>query len=108
MGGDERCYVAIRISDTGTGIAPENLTRIFDPFFTTKEVGSGTGLGLAVSRRIVEEHSGWMEAENGSSGGAVFTIYIPELPIDEQDRGGNFTAGQIENLSPAVIGGGVK
>ena len=69
--------ITIRITDTGVGIDPEILPRIFDPFFTTKEVGSGTGLGLAVSRRIVEEHLGWMEAENNPSGGAVFTINIP-------------------------------
>jgi len=74
---NENDYVAIRITDTGTGINPEILPRIFDPFFTTKEVGSGTGLGLAVSRRIVEEHLGWMEAENNPAGGAVFTIYLP-------------------------------
>ncbi|NDD65455.1 MAG: HAMP domain-containing protein, partial [Acidobacteria bacterium] len=70
-------YIAIRVTDSGTGIDPEILPRIFDPFFTTKEVGSGTGLGLAVSRRIVEEHLGWMEAENHPDGGAVFTIYLP-------------------------------
>ena len=75
--GDGRRYVAIRIADTGTGIDPETMPRIFDPFFTTKEVGSGTGLGLAVSRRIVEEHLGWMEAENLPTGGAIFTVYVP-------------------------------
>lgn len=77
---DGRQYVAIRITDTGTGIAPETMPRIFDPFFTTKEVGSGTGLGLAVSRRIVEEHLGWMVAENMQGSGAVFTVYLPVEP----------------------------
>jgi two-component system sensor histidine kinase HupT/HoxJ len=53
------------------------LPHIFDPFFTTKDVGSGTGLGLAVSRRIVEEHNGRIEAANNPAGGATFTIYLP-------------------------------
>lgn len=82
---DRKRFVAVRILDTGSGIAPEHITQIFDPFFTTKEVGSGTGLGLAVSRRIVEEHQGWMEAANREAGGAVFTIYLPEAePIADQ------------------------
>ena len=111
LGGDEREFVAIRISDTGSGIAPENLTRIFDPFFTTKEVGSGTGLGLAVSRRIVEEHSGWMEAENRPSGGAVFTVYIPGNPKEIPESSTPLPPPNmaiVEDISPAVIGGGVK
>lgn len=82
---DRKRFAAVRILDTGSGIAPEHITQIFDPFFTTKEVGSGTGLGLAVSRRIVEEHQGWMEAANREAGGAVFTIYLPEAePIADQ------------------------
>jgi signal transduction histidine kinase len=72
-------FFAVRILDTGTGIAPEHLAHIFDPFYTTKEIGKGTGLGLSVSRRIIEEHGGWIEAGNHASGGAVFTIYLPKL-----------------------------
>jgi signal transduction histidine kinase len=67
------------MSDTGSGIAPENIAHIFDPFFTTKEVGQGTGLGLSVARRIVEEHDGWIEAVNREESGAAFTIWLPAI-----------------------------
>src|SRR5262245_11085262 len=70
-------FVAVRIADTGGGIAPEHLPQIFDPFFTTKEIGQGTGLGLAVSNRIIEEHGGWIEAANNDIGGATISIYLP-------------------------------
>lgn len=75
---DGKPFVAIRIADTGPGIAPEHLEQIFDPFFTTKDVGEGTGLGLAISRRIVEEHGGWIEVANQEGRGAVFTIHLPQ------------------------------
>src|SRR5262245_18117147 len=75
-----RTFVGLRVSDTGSGIAPESLAHIFDPFFTTKEVGKGTGLGLSVARRIVEEHGGWIEAANREEGGAAFTIWLPAIP----------------------------
>jgi signal transduction histidine kinase len=71
-----RQFACIRITDTGTGITPEHLPHIFDPFYTTKDVGSGTGLGLAVSRRIVEEHGGWIEVVS-EGGGAEFSVYLP-------------------------------
>jgi PAS domain S-box-containing protein len=75
-GGDT---VKLAIEDTGPGIPPENLPRIFDPFFTTKEVGQGTGLGLALTYGIVQEHGGSIQAENASGGGARFTIELPAL-----------------------------
>ena len=70
-------FAVINISDTGGSIAPENLDKIFDPFFTTKDIGQGTGLGLAVSRRIVEEHGGLIDAANNAEKGASLTIYLP-------------------------------
>ncbi|MGH9767290.1 MAG: sensor histidine kinase [Blastocatellia bacterium] len=73
-----RNFAGLRVSDTGVGIAPEHLPNIYDPFFTTKEVGQGTGLGLPISKRIVEEHEGWIEAANGAESGAVFTVYLPQ------------------------------
>jgi signal transduction histidine kinase len=79
-----RSFAALRVSDTGVGIAPDCLPYLFDPFFTTKEVGQGTGLGLPISIRIVEEHDGWIEAANRAEGGAVFTVYLPQAdPIEE-------------------------
>lgn len=71
-------FAFVKISDNGTGIAAENLEKIFDPFYTTKDIGKGTGLGLAVSHRIIEEHGGFIEAENNSDSGASFTIYLPK------------------------------
>ncbi|MBK7393189.1 MAG: HAMP domain-containing protein [Chloracidobacterium sp.] len=74
---DDKNFVVVEISDTGTGIAPDNLERIFDPFYTTKDIGEGTGLGLSVSRRIVEEHGGIIEASNNADEGASVTVYLP-------------------------------
>ena len=70
-------FVAVEISDNGTGIAPENLGRIFDPGFTTKGVKVGTGLGLAIAHRIVEEHQGKIEVESELGKGSTFRVLLP-------------------------------
>jgi len=67
----------VEIEDSGEGIAPENLHRIFDPFFTTKPVGKGTGLGLALSYRIVENHHGRIEVESDPGRGSKFRVWLP-------------------------------
>jgi hypothetical protein len=67
----------VGVRDTGIGIAPENIARIYDPFFTTKEVGQGTGLGLALSYGIVQEHGGRIFVESRPGEGAHFTIKLP-------------------------------
>ncbi len=71
----------VTITDDGTGIPAENLTRIFEPFFTTKP-GTGTGLGLWVSSTIVEKHHGRLEVRTETEGdqhGTAFTISLPAL-----------------------------
>jgi K+-sensing histidine kinase KdpD len=67
----------IRVRDNGPGIAPENLENIFDPFFSTKG-SNGTGLGLAVSRKIALEHGGELKASNHEEGGAEFQLVLPK------------------------------
>src|SRR6266850_2521798 len=70
-------HIHLSVGDTGMGIAPEHLTKIFDPFFTTKEVGSGTGLGLAVCYGIVTEHGGRLDVHSVPGTGTTFTISLP-------------------------------
>ena len=69
--------VVIRVSDTGQGIAQDLTEKIFDPFFTTKKAGKGTGLGLALVRRIVMLHNGTIMVEKTGSGGTTFKIELP-------------------------------
>ncbi len=73
----DQTYVSVKISDTGEGIAPENLGRIFDPGFTTKGVGVGTGLGLSISYNIVQKHNGEIEVESEVGKGSTFTVRVP-------------------------------
>jgi two-component system NtrC family sensor kinase len=68
--------IEIRVSDTGCGIAPENLPKIFDPFFSTKGP-KGTGLGLAVAWGIVEKHNGRIEVESEPGKGTTFRVLLP-------------------------------
>jgi signal transduction histidine kinase len=74
----------ITVSDTGAGIPADARDMIFDPFFTTKEPGHGTGLGLAVSYGIVQEHSGDISFESEVGKGATFTIWLPEGTRDDE------------------------
>jgi PAS domain S-box-containing protein len=69
--------VAVRVRDTGVGIAPDVLPRIFAPFFTTRERDGGSGLGLSVSRRIIEGFGGTIEAESALHRGTTFTVLLP-------------------------------
>ena len=77
---DDGSLVA-EISDTGIGIAPENVAKIYDPFYTTKGVGQGTGLGLAVSYGIVQEHAGRISVDSMPGRGTTFRITLPTARV---------------------------
>jgi len=70
-------YLALKVSDTGTGIAADILDRIFDPFFTTKSADRGTGLGLSTVLGIVRSHGGFVQVYSQPGQGSLFTVYLP-------------------------------
>jgi signal transduction histidine kinase len=76
-------YVVIDVADTGPGVSPESVKRIFDPFYSTKEIGHGTGLGLSICKKIMEEHRGSIRVSAAPGGGAMFSLYIPYIPVEE-------------------------
>lgn len=76
-------WVEMSVTDTGTGISPENLDRILEPFFTTKDVGKGTGLGLATVYGIIRQTGGYLKIESEVGVGTTFIIYLPRLSEGE-------------------------
>ena len=78
----------VEISDTGSGIPPEQLARIYDPFFTTKAIGRGTGLGLSITYGIVREHDGAIRCDSAIGQGTRFTLTLPLAPAQEQRTSG--------------------
>lgn len=76
--------VIIEIEDTGQGIHEENLSKIFSPFFTTKPPGEGTGIGLSISKEIIERHGGTISVESKEKVGTKFTISLPYLNLNHK------------------------
>jgi signal transduction histidine kinase len=78
--------IRVSVADTGCGIGSENLDRIFEPFFTTKK-DTGTGLGLWVSRELIEKHGGYLDVRSATTGrrtGTVFTMFLPGSSVAEE------------------------
>jgi two-component system sensor histidine kinase/response regulator len=71
--------IVVEVSDTGEGIASENLGKVFEPFFSTKPTGKGMGLGLTVAKKLVELHFGTIRVGNGPDGGAIVTLKFKTL-----------------------------
>lgn len=92
-------YIVVKVTDTGVGIAPEQLERIFEPFFTTKKTDKGTGLGLSTVHSIVRGHGGFITARSSVGKGTQFEIYFPAVetayPV-EQDNEFTLPHGQGE------------
>jgi PAS domain S-box-containing protein len=73
-------YLRIAVRDTGCGMSPEALARSFDPFFTTKAMGHGTGLGLPMVKRTIEQARGGLQVESREGAGTTITLYLPAAP----------------------------
>ena len=78
-------FVAVSVTDSGSGIAPADLMRIFEPFYTTKEVGKGTGLGLSQVIGFAKQSGGDVDVKSQPGAGATFTLYLPEVPAPAVD-----------------------
>lgn len=84
---DNPVGVALTVSDTGPGIAPDQQARIFDPFYTTKS-GVGTGLGLPISVSLIHRYGGRITVDSSPGKGAAFTMWLPLEPLEPPERNG--------------------
>ena len=121
-------FVVLTISDTGTGISPDDIEKIFEPFYTKKKMGrSGTGLGMAVVWGTVKDHNGYINTQSVEGKGTTFTLYFPatreELPeneshlaieaytgngesiliIDDVEEQRNIASGMLKELGYSVV-----
>jgi len=83
--------VVFTISDTGTGISPEDMEKIFEPFYTKKKMGrSGTGLGMAVVWGTVKDHNGYIHVRSTEGKGTIFTLFFPVTRKSLEERSETF------------------
>ncbi len=99
--GEDACVI-LSVRDTGSGITSADQPYIFDPFFTTKPVGVGTGLGLAVTRSVVEDHGGRITVESKLGHGTTISIFLPVVPAPVLDEEASRVSGP-RGIGPVIL-----
>jgi len=98
---DDVCVISIQ--DTGTGISKENIEKIFEPFFSTKDLDKGTGLGLAMSYGIINQHGGYIHVDSVVGKGTRFEIYLPAIDKNEKTIELDFAAITLNGIGRTVM-----
>ena len=96
-------FVALTVSDTGSGMDLETQSHIFEPFFTTKDLGKGTGLGLSTVYGIVQQHGGWIDVYSELGSGTMFKIFLPAVVESAVRNAGPPMAGELTATRPGTI-----
>jgi PAS domain S-box-containing protein len=96
-------FVALRVTDTGTGIAPDVLERVFDPFFTTKQVDKGSGLGLSQVHGFAHQSGGTVRIESALGKGTTVTLYLPRARADAPAASGEVQIESVRGGSVLVV-----
>ncbi len=102
-GGSAGDFVAIRVIDTGSGIAADKLAQIFEPFFTTKEVGKGTGLGLSQVYGFAKQSGGEVSVESALGEGTTFTLFLPRVAAQLGQVATDQATGEIRGRGEILV-----